>query len=57
MIEKNDRRTLINITKTPCLVSPLEISQDFYYPTEQLKEQWIGKTIEGPRYIEGNVIL
>ncbi|MEI8365775.1 MAG: UTP--glucose-1-phosphate uridylyltransferase [Parachlamydiaceae bacterium] len=51
-IEANDRRILESVTGTPCTVTPLEISQDFYYPTEELLTTWHGRTVTQSGYIE-----
>jgi UDP-N-acetylglucosamine/UDP-N-acetylgalactosamine diphosphorylase len=34
------------------VLTPFEIAQDFYYPTDELLEKWKGKTISGKHYIE-----
>lgn len=51
-IEASDRRVISAITGTPCEVSPIEISQDFYYPTPSLLNKWQGKEVTTTGYIE-----
>lgn len=49
---KRDREVISKLTgKTPPEV-PIELSQEFYYPTENLKKQWEGKSIENGGYIQ-----
>lgn len=50
-LETRDRQTLEKITGVPCDTSPLEISPQFYYPTEDLLKKWKGKRVSSG-YIE-----
>lgn len=50
-LESSDRRVVSEITGTPCTVSPLEISQQFYYPTPSLLAKWKGKEIKQVGYL------
>lgn len=51
-LERNDRRILSEVTGITCELSPLEISQEFYYPTARLLEKWKGKGIDHAGYVE-----
>lgn len=51
-IEANDRKVFNAITGTECEFSPLEISQEFYYPTPELLAAWRGKTPSKGGYID-----
>lgn len=51
-LEASDRRTLVSVTGTTCNASPLEISQRFYYPTQDLLDKWEGRTVSAPGYVE-----
>lgn len=51
-LEKSDQQIFSTITGLPCQLTPLEISQDFYYPTEALKQKWKGTALNEPGYIE-----
>jgi UDP-N-acetylglucosamine/UDP-N-acetylgalactosamine diphosphorylase len=51
-IERRDQQILSAITENNCDLSPLEISQDFYYPTPELLSKWKGKSISSG-YIVG----
>lgn len=53
-LQKNDRRILASITGTPISISPIELSQDFYYPTPQLLNAWRGTSITKSGYIRAN---
>jgi len=46
-----DRAIIRNLTNTPAPPFPIELAQQFYYPTEELKTKWKGKTIQQPGYI------
>ena len=50
-IEENDRQALATITGAPCTASPLEISQDFYYPTPELINMWRNRHVKHSGYI------
>lgn len=51
-LEASDRRKVASVTGTPCEASPLEISQRFYYPTQDLLDKWEGRKVSSPGYIE-----
>lgn len=51
-IEKRDQQIIHNITGNDCTLTPLEIAQDFYYPTEELLKKWKGKTIDQCGFLE-----
>lgn len=50
-LEENDRQTLATITGVPSTASPLEISQDFYYPTPELITMWRNRHVKHSGYI------
>lgn len=52
-LEQRDRQVLSAVTGVPCTFNPLEISQEFYYPTPELISVWKGKSISHGGYIEG----
>lgn len=51
-LQKNDQRILTEITGYPCSLLPLELSQDFYYPTQELLQKWQGTQVTQGGYIE-----
>jgi UDP-N-acetylglucosamine/UDP-N-acetylgalactosamine diphosphorylase len=53
-LEKSDQQIFSMITGLPCEITPLEISQDFYYPTEAVIKKWKGRTLNESKsgYIE-----
>lgn len=50
-LQDNDRRVLSQITGHLVENSPLEISQEFYYPTPSLIQKWKGKQLTSSGYI------
>lgn len=40
----SDQKKISEITGMPCNISPIEIPQEFYYPTPELIVKWQGKT-------------
>lgn len=51
-LEYSDQQTLSSITNSDCHLSPLEISQEFYYPTLPLLKKWEKKSLMHSGYIE-----
>lgn len=51
-IEKRDQKILLEISGISCQLRPLEISQDFYYPTPELLKKWKGKSPDQSGYLE-----
>lgn len=51
-LEKRDRQVLEEIIGNPCDVTPLEISQDFYYPTPELLQKWKQQVVDNDGYVE-----
>lgn len=42
-LQKSDQNMFTQVTGSPCDISPFEVSQEFYYPTEDLLTKWKGK--------------
>ena len=51
-IEANDRYALESITGMPCTISPLEVAQEFYYPTPNIIKTWHNRSVTQVGYIE-----
>lgn len=39
----NDRRAFEQVSGNPCMEANIEVSQEFYYPTDTLRNKWKGK--------------
>jgi UDP-N-acetylglucosamine/UDP-N-acetylgalactosamine diphosphorylase len=52
-LQRLDEITIENITGIEPPFRPFELSQEFYYPTQQLLKKWKGKTLPNENYIEG----
>lgn len=50
-LQRRDQQVLSQVTGKKCNLSPLEISQDFYYPTPNLLAKWHGKHIVQGGYV------
>lgn len=51
-LEKRDQEVFSLVTGIECRLTPFEISQDFYYPTQELLHRWKGAVITKQGYIE-----
>lgn len=51
-LEKSDQRIFSEITGKHCNKTPIELAQDFYYPTPTLLAKWKGKEAPPEAYIE-----
>lgn len=47
-LQAADRKCIQNITQQPPPEFPFELAADFYYPTESLKDKWLGKIVSTP---------
>lgn len=51
-LQQRDRQIIETMTGHPCKVDPIEISQDFYYPTKELLKAWKGKHVTRSGYLD-----
>lgn len=51
-LQQRDRHILEEVTGVPCPAAAIEISQDFYYPTDELLAAWKGKQVTQSGYID-----
>lgn len=50
-LQKKDQQVLADLTGGPITPLPLELSQDFHYPTPKLIEKWYRKSVPAGGYI------
>lgn len=51
-LQHRDRQVLGEVTGLPCQAKDIEISQDFYYPTDDLLRKWRGRPVTQTGYID-----
>lgn len=51
-MQQYDRKTIEAITGREAPSFPFELASEFYYPTEELLHQWLGKELSQSEYIE-----
>lgn len=56
-IQQRDQQIISEISGIPCTIAPLEISQEFYYPTPELLAKWKGKAITQSGYLDSYGII
>ena len=52
LLQQRDREVFASITKTELPEKPFELSQKFYYPSNELKEKWQNKQAPNQSYID-----
>lgn len=50
---RRDRQLIEQLTGLPAPEAPIELSQEFYYPDDEMRQFWKGKAVSAGVYVEG----